>query len=351
MKTPVLYKLSALAVLVISIAVYARPGQALTVSAYSINPGASDITSLAEFPDGIEGYMFAGETNTEYTASFTVDEQPTILTVVGANNVTTEYNAEAGTELVTFTTTEMVGGPSGLPEGTTPFVIAMVDAGSFGENEPPVEATGMMMSTNISDWDIVPPSQETPAFGFNLSGPAGEVGNFHMFLPDATIELIGEFSGETITAASLAVFEDNDQVSLETTEVTGGLEIDITVTFTEDATTVAVGSTDESDTVSKQLTARPKLPISLAARDYTVRDGKKTTLYGWLKNGKANKTVQLWRKRGNGDYIKWKTTTTEADGYFSKRVTVNKTYTYKAKYRRTQGVAALTSSARTVTKR
>lgn len=345
------YLLALLPVLGLGIFFAPAPTHALTATLDSVSPEPSmDLTDQLTLPSIATGNGYIGTVDETYTLIYSVDESPAMVVSSGGEmNLDQNWNYDATTGKVTITITnvgaESTEGP-GVPEGDAIFVVALVGAVAQGEDGPPAEMTGAWLSTNILSWELVPPSPDAPFFGFILSGPEGTDGFLHMYIPSATIGLISGFVGKTLTPADMAVFENDDQSSTSITDVDGNAYIDINVTFTEDITTPTTSST----TVVKEITTGEKQTVSLAATKYSVSKGAKTKLYGWLKSGAEGKTVTVWRKlKGEDEYTKIETLTTEADGYFHTRFTVNKTARYKIKYKRNSGATARYSTVQKVT--
>lgn len=329
--------ISASLLLAVSVLFAPKATQALTAELVSISPSPlediSDQMTPGDGPAGIAMFGWLGTVDESYTAVFTVDESPALVITPGANidpSAPWTYDATAGTVTVTFTLEGIVGSENfqSFPEGMGAAIVALVPASSDGSG-PPAAMTGGWLSTNLQDWEIIPPSQDNIAFGFNLTGASGTTGYFHMFIPNAVIDLMNTFSETEITADDLAVFVDDQQASLDVTVMDDGVYIDINVTFSEASTAVTANSD-----VTKQVTAEPQLPISLAAKKTTVSKGADARLYGWIDQAKADKTITLYRKlKGESSYSVWKTVKTNSQGYFSKKYKAGKTATYKAKYK------------------
>lgn len=320
-------------------------GWAFTAELVSITPEATDISAMiTDAPEGVAISGWLAETDTEYTAVFSVDESPAIVITPGGDislDNPWSYDADAGTVTVTFTATGLKA-TDDSPDNLA--IVALVGVVEKGEGGPPAEMTGAWLSTNIQNWELIPPSKNNIAFGFSLTGPVGEKGFFHMFMPDSVIDLLSQYAGVELKIEDLAVFNGDSQSSLSITEVDGGAYIDINVVFSD--TTTSVSAAD--DTVTKDLTVQKQLPISLAATKTEVKKNKTFDLYGWLKNGKSKQTVTVWRKQsGEDEFTKIDTLKTDSDGYFAETYTAKKTAKYKVKYRASSGVKV--SSIETVT--
>lgn len=324
-------------------------GWAFTAELQSISPEPTlDISDqITGAPDDVVLAGWVGiEEDTEYTAVFTADESPAgVITPGGDMSLDTpwEYDATAGTVTVVFTGAGLKStddSPSNMG------IVALVGVVAEGEDGPPAEMTGFWLATDVMNWELIPPSpeQDTPAFGYSLTGPAGETGFLHMFMPTGIKDLLSQYSGQELSWDDLAVFSGDSQSSLSLTEVDGGAYIDINVVFSDTTTSVSVASS----AVTKKLTVQEQLPVSLAASKTELKKNKTFDLYGWLKNGKKNQSVTVWRKQsGEKTFTKIDTLTTVKAGYFSETYTAKKTAKYKVKYRTSSGTK--TSSVTTVT--
>lgn len=317
---------------------------AFTVGLQSISPTPEeDISSMVgDAPELVEvfGWIIDGadiDDAVEYTAVFTVDEEPAGVIVPGSEmsiDTPAVYDEVAGTYTVHFVPVGMEQ-PTDSESPENVVIAALVGVADIdaGEDGPPEEMKGFWLSTNVQDWALIPPSPEqaTPAFGFSLTGPVGEIGVMKVFMPDGIRDLLSEYSGQDLEWADMAVFDGDDQASLGITEVAGGALFELNVVFSE---TAVVTPSGKKTTVTKTLTVQERLPISLAANKTELNKGKQFRLYGWLKNGKKNQTVTVWRKlTGENNYTKVDTLTSETDGYFKKKYTARKTAKYKVKYR------------------
>lgn len=324
---------------------------AATAELVSISNGAQDRSEWMEGGDApaeARTFLFQGTIGEEYTAVFAVDEEPVVMVTPGAD--ITEpwvYDATTGQVTVTIEQTELIG--SEAPEDIDLFIIAVVFPVELGQDGPPLEAAGMWMSTNLTDWQMIPPSpeQETPQFGFRLTGPSGTTGFFHMFLPDGIVNLLSQFSGQTMDIQDLAVFVDDDQASMNITEIEGGAMIEIEVTFSEDATLVAETTsayTRQALTalgkkitanITKEIVAKERLTVSLASEKYKVKKNGATELFGWTKNGKKGKKITLYAKEKEAkSFTKIASAKTKKGGQFVFTVNPAKQTTYKVKYKK-----------------
>lgn len=319
------------------------PTHALTATLVNIEPAidaSQDQSSLMTWPSGATGNAYLATPDETYTLTYLVDESPAMVVGLGAQMNLDQnwvYDADAGKVDITITNVGIQGNDMPIPEGFSFFAVALIEVAEAGVDGPPAEMTGAWLSTDVLDWSLIPPAEGAPFFGFSLTGPSGITGFLNMYVPSATIDLISSFTGKTLTPADMAVFENDDQSSTSITDVDGNAYIDINVTFTNNITTPTTTAAD----VTKEITTGTKQTVSLAATKYSVTKGNKTKLYGWLKSGKQNKTVTVWRKLNGADtYTKIETLTTGTDGYFHTKVTVNKTAHYKIKYKRNSSATA-----------
>lgn len=320
--------------LVLALAMFAHPTSAMTVEVVSISPEPQqDISDLmTDAPENVGIAAWLLDDGVEYTTVLAVDEAPAVVINIGGDMAQDQpwvYDEAAGTLTVVFTSTGIKQTSDDSPDNAA--IIAVVPPVEIGEDGPPVEMTGAWLNTNVQDWELIPPSPDNIAFGFSLTGPTGETGFFHMFMPDTMVELLSELSGEDLTIEDLAVFNGDDQSSMSITEVEGGAYIDINVTFSEAVVTPSA----KNGSVTKSITIQEQLPISLAANKTTVRSGgSKAHLFGWIKSGQKGKTIEVWRKvKGADSFTKWKHVKTDQNGRYEVEFTASQTAFYKVKSR------------------
>lgn len=342
-----------LALPLLGVGLFFAPAQthAMTATLVSITPDATQMDISMNVPSYVTASAFIGTSDETYTVVYSVDETPAMVVTPGGDmdlDHNWSYDASTGLVTVILQNAGVKGSQDGeeVPAGMGMFIVALMGVAPEGEDGPPASMIGGWLATDIMNWELVPPSADAPYFGFSLSGTSGDSGFLHMFIPSAVIDEISGYIGKTLTPADMAVFENNDQSSASVTDVDGSAYIDINVVFSDDITSPETASA----TVTKEITAGAQLDVSLAATKYSVSKGKKTTLYGWLKSGKADKTVTVWRKlKGEDSYTKIETLTTETDGYFSTSQTVNKTAHYKIKYKKNSNATAKYSPVQKVT--
>lgn len=94
---------------------------------------------------------------------------------------------------------------------------------------------------------------------------------------------------------------------------------------------------EKSDTIhikDGRQTARYGVQISLKASKTFVRAGKKITLSGYLKSEHSGERVRIsFKASGDSEYTYVTSTTTDSNGYYSKRVTADEDGTWKVSFR------------------
>jgi hypothetical protein len=314
------------------------PTEAASATLDSMTPTATDMSDMLDgLPEDVEGFLQVPTVTTEgtvYTGVFSVSEEPLSVVTVGGKIVDSwEYDAMTGKVTVEIRYTGGLIDPTGNPMDA--FMVALMFTPTDPTQGPPEEAQGMWMSTNLMEWEIIPPSPQNPQFGFELSGPAGYQGYFQMFLPNAVLDLMSQMTGKTLEASDLAVFVDDGQASLGIEQLADGILIDISVTFKDENTQVSAAA---GDNVTKSIATGEKLPLSLQARKGIIKQGKTAKLYGWVKSGKKGKTVTIWRKRPTDDeFVKRDAVTTKKDGYYEYEFTARKTAKWRSKFKKANG--------------
>ncbi len=314
-----------------------------TVELVSITPDAEDITNLGggdgegDVPEGVDLFVYSGTVGETYTAIYSVSEEPVMAVITGGTMEDWSYDAEAGTITIVTQHTGYIEG-SGDFGPYSPFGIAIVWASDgYEQDAPPSDMNGSWMATNLMNWQLVPPTDEnggSPYFGYVLSGPEGESGFFQMYMTDGTKDMMSELAGEELDWEDLAVYLDDDQASMSITETTGGALVDIQVTFSENTTQIsslASRSEGEEEQVTKQVKVKEQAPRSFACKSYRKAKGEKFTCFGWVKNGKKDQKVSLWRKAlGSTKWVRQDVTTLNKNKYYKFRpVMKKKTASYK----------------------
>lgn len=334
----------------------------LTVTFQSIDPPISRRTEGIPPQPGVQLFVFdtGGQSiPQQYTAVFQVSELPATAVLTACKLGGYTYDSGSGELTLTF---EHVGYvPNSTPPGPpTDFGIAFVPVGGAGGQGIPAAMAGSWMSTNISPtfnspgWELLPPSQNNPGFGFVLNGPEGETGFFKMFIPQSLIDLMSQLYGEPMTAADLALFNGNSQASVAVNEVFAGETllgalVDINVVFSQFVQSVD-DELDEASlqsykaskplrslaTVNKSLTVRRGLQVSLTASQTRAPKGSRVELFGWVKNGSPGEKVLLTSnaKPPQKGLVKWKRLTLDADKRYSAFYTVKNTRNFQTVYKK-----------------
>jgi hypothetical protein len=227
---------------------------------------------------------------------------------------------------------------------------------------PPLEAAGSFMSTNLTDWCIVPPSSTQPFYGFKLRGPAGSKGFLKKKVSPSLVTLLSLLSGRSLATTDFGIFNGDVQASRSISATAdGGLLISINVTFGATSTVVAdaaspsstlatVNASKESpvrskadSNVDKTITASEAEPLSLAPKDFSI-SGVTASLYGFVTDSDefVGQRVLLQRKVGT-KLVTVGTSKIAADGSYTKRINTSKFSSSTTK-------AKVTASATTFTK-
>lgn len=315
--------------------VYALPAPTLAASSVISSGEAVDITDIVNLNSpgsDVEIFAFSGVADETYELVFATETEPTMLITPGAdmeNANDWEYDATADTTTMRVTYKGIVTETNDENSQYEMFIIALVySSGDVDAGGAPAEMAGAALATNLLQWLIIPPMPDSPYFGFQLTGTPGTTGFFHMFIPETAIEHISNMSGKNLTPESMAVFVDDQQASMNITEVDGGAYIDINITFKEDV----LGVTSTSNII-KKITAGAREKISLVAKKESVEKGSTARLFGWINKAKSGKTVVIYRKvKGQDKFTLWKEVETDEQGYFKIKYTAKKTAHFKAEY-------------------
>ena len=352
----------------LAISLFAAVARGDIASNCTISPGSAQLLTGSVPPQpGVEIFVYAtASTGVEYTFECDATEQPASVVILPAEMKRVTYDSNTGKLSVVFTNVPYVEGSNvPAPPGTTTFSIALVAAGPSGI---PVEMRGSWMATNIppfgldtsgaGGWELLPPSQTQPFFGYRLNGPEGSKAFFQMFIPESLRLLLEQAlsleAGAPVTVAwsDLAVFNNNEQASLSITPQTGGgALVDILVEFSdgvtefEDSQATAMRRAS-SGGVDKRITVREAETVSLTADDISPAAGQLVTLYGWVKDcipgervkltsNAAAKAAKVKGGRKLAAYKKkgWKRVILEPDCRFSQVYTAKKTDVFKAMYK------------------
>jgi len=286
-----------------------------------------DLTDGATPPQpGVEIFIYAANsTGQDYTFECDVTEQPASVVILPAKINAMTYNSVTGKLSVNFTHIPYIEGSNvPAPPGTTTFSIALVPAGN-GLSGIPIQMKGSWMATNVppagvdpsgaGGWELLPPTPDSPFFGYRINGPAGSTGIFRMFIPEAMRELLEWLMNQqsqtpvTLNWEDLAVYNNNQQAAMGITpQVGGGALVDIRVSFDEGAIEVVPGTegallslrhgyAGSSAGVDKRLTVGVAQPLSLTADDLTPAKNSSVKLFGWVKNCVQGAFVKLTSNR------------------------------------------------------
>jgi len=326
-------------------------------------------------------FTFRGEKNTEYTAVFATHAEPATVVGVGADITSTSFDADAERLTVQFRFDLTIiteegkskdpnqffividpGAPrefmprprptAGFPPPTRPRSSSLTKATDdttecYGpaskttptadQTGPPLEAAGSWMSTNIASWCIIPPSEDTPFFGFKLVAPPGTKGFFKKKIPAQLLSLLSLLAGKTLDLNSVAVFNGTYEASKSITATSdGGVLIDIKLNFSStrnDLTDVSntssrslIKAAKASTTVTKAITTAEEESLSLAPTNSQV-NGTKAKLFGFVDDPAtfAGQKVLIQRKVGS-KYKTVGTATINSDGSYSKSIRTNKLF-------------------------
>lgn len=306
-------------------------------------------------PMNMIGYYSDDPIGTEYSLTFSItdaDSIPVFPIFLGLNpaddvpyTITSSTDENGDTSyLFTVTGTSESFGDIGLGGDFNPtsfFLIIMVYAVEPGVDGPPEDMKGGYLYTNVMDWNMIPPSEETKTFGFELTGPAGHQGELEFFIPTALIDFLGIAD---INDLVLAV--DDEQTQSAVTETTGGVYDDealggalftTSVTFTTAGGLSGIEAASSSITKTIAATQADRVSLSLAKTSLDLGDKKKKSLklYIQLKNHKKNEKITLWKKTGKAPFTtlkKFKTVRSKADGYIAVTVQVARTTTFQARW-------------------
>lgn len=193
---------------------------------------------------------------------------------------------------------------------------------------PPLEARGSFMSTNIYAWCVIPPSETSPFFGFQLSGPSGTKGFFKKKLSAGLVGLLSTLAGKTLEPSNLAIYNGTYEASKSITGTEdGGALISINVKFVKTSTEVSDASkasaTSESElsvkaasAVSKTILTSEEEELSLAPKKTTITT-KKTALYGFSSDDAAAAGTKVKIQKVSGSkYTTVATATVASDGSY-----------------------------------
>lgn len=318
-------------------------GYAESITLDGVSPAVDeDITPPDNQKAGEENFYtfwLKGQIGTEYTANFTVSEEPAFTFVSGGDmtlDSNVHFNAETNTFSVTYTAValQQIDSQSGLEldENQTLTIIAVSFPVSDGENGPGEDTIGSWLATNFQEWTLTTPSSDNTAMGATVSGDPGDTGDFELFMPASAMALMAEYDDvDSYSVDDLAVYADGEKTSKTIESASSGAYINFSTTLPEtDETSQSIQS---SESVSRTFTVEPVPAITLRVSDSNVDKYDYVTLSGKIASGKKGKTVSLWRRNRNTSLTKFATVTTKRNGKFSLRVKIRKTVLFKAKFK------------------
>lgn len=280
-----------------------------------ITPDATRITNMPDwFADHAAYVNVFITTSNSVTHTIRIDtkgQTPKVAVAVGTIE-SWSYNStpdELGRTIATINAKSTYRHAMNKNEQDAPNFLMVALALDLGDG--PEEATGLYVSFNGDDWEMIPPTQYRGRFGYKITGATGTKGWFKMFMPNALVEKMGFKKGE------IAGFIDGDQASINVTDLETGVMISLSG-FTYSTHTIYAGKA---------------LPLSLAASKKSIKSGKTTKLFGWSKTKKKGKKISLYKKeKGESAYTLVEELITGKKGYFSKKLSLSTTTSFKALY-------------------
>lgn len=317
---------------------------------------------------------------TKYTLTFKTSEQPASVVAIPGKVLSYVYTTGTSGDptypdelVIEFTHEPYAGGVEAeLPGPPSDFSIAIIPADG---SEIPESLRGSYMATNISPlaWKLIPPSDASPSFGFEVTGENGQVAFFDLLVPDSLIADWSALSGSPLTQEDLALFSNQYQASTSFTRIEGanpGALIEILLRFNPTSNLVVdVIEPDESEAesgpaeslaqasflpprpkVSKRLTVGEAPALSLLATSRVVRYRRKVTLYGWARYGSPGEIVTITQQsliatRGPKRAVV-KKLRLDADGKFVTSIKMLKTDKFKAAHVSAGGITSKTRPLR-----
>lgn len=278
----------------VTVACLSAPLSLYAATLESITPSVTLRDGSIPPQPNVEIFVFAGDQpNTTYTAVFNnVTEEPASVVVLPATVTSSTY--DAGTQKLTVVLTHVAYVDGTQPPGpSTDFSIALVSASAGGA---PEALRGSWMATNISplDWTLIPPEQENPNFGYQISGPVGKNAFLRMFIPASMFSYISTLIGQTVTPNDMAVFNGTAQTNVQVEDQGNGsalvrVSVPLATTNTEVTEVVegqgmaqAQGGVDSlASSVTKKITVGREANLSLSPNPTgKVKVNKKVQLFG-----------------------------------------------------------------------
>lgn len=317
---------------------------------------------------------------TKYTLTFKTSEQPASVVAIPGKVLSYAYTTGTSGDpsypdelVIEFTHEPYAGGVEAeLPGPPSDFSIAIIPADGSGI---PASLRGSYMATNISPlaWRLIPPSDASVRFGFEITGNNGQVAFFDLFVPDSLIADWSALLGRALTQEDLALFSNNDQASTSFARVEGanpGALIAIRLSFNP-ATNLVVDVIEPDlaepepasakslvqtkalpplAKVTKRLTVGEAPVLSLLATNRVVPYRRKVTLYGWARYGAPGEVVKITQQsliasRGPKRAV-IKKLRLDADGKFVTSIKMLKTDKFKASHVPAGGIASTTRPLR-----
>lgn len=293
-------------------------------------------------------FWFKGQIGTEYGAAFTVSEEPA-FTFVSGGNMTLEDNIHYDPDTHTFSVTytaealEQIDSQSSLEldEGQTLTIIAISFPVAEGESGPGEATIGSWISTNFQEWTLITPNEENNMLGAEVSGDAGDEGQFKMFIPQVSLDAMAvndHAEVDEYTAEDFAMYQDNTFTTEDITSVTGGALLNFAAVIPEE-TGSEEGEEEQAPAAqsgsgsSVLIEVGPKDNVTILSDKQEVKEGRFVTFTGWLKSGKKGKTVTLLRRTEDTAFAPVATAVTTKNGKFTFTLKVWEASAFKAKFK------------------
>jgi len=199
----------------------------------------------------------------------------------------------------------------------------VVDAGWPSGNILPAGARGLWVSTNASDWEILP---STNSVRIKLTGKPDIKGTFKIFWPNSLLKKWG------LNASNIAAFYNSNRITASVQKAAGGLIINTSMPF---------GDTNI-------FSSGKAMPLSLTASKEKTKKNRRVKLYGWINPKKKGVLVSILRKlQGEHNYKQVAQKKTNSAGYYEYSEQLSKTASFKAAA--TNGKKKLSSRAKKIT--
>jgi len=307
-------------------------------SAASVTRHSTPSRGGTEVTFGI-GYDVPGTT---YTGIFTISGTDTevakapMLIISGGLIQSYTYDATTHQATIIWIGDQFIIPGQSTPSNESAFVFIATGDDPTPQNPNVSGAPGSMAGgyvyTNITDWQINPPtSREEMGFGLSLNGPSGLTAYYTMYMPGTMLNLMSTMSGKTVTPADLTLFIDGYQSTVnKTITADNGVVFDIDLTFKAGDTNIS-----STSTISKTVMAQEKEKLSAAFKDNKVKKNKTAKLYGWMKNAKKGKTINIYYKKKGASTFTFLASvkTIKNNGYYIYKFDASKKgqFYYKAK--------------------